>query len=421
MELFSSCKIPEIYEANIINIIMSAKKYDFLAFFYANIHNMRILSIILCVTYWENKRGHLYVPSYNFLYEFNFENLYEFFNFAKQLYQDNIKILSNFCCEFKEKKYPNNELIEKWLIDGHIPCTNCIDNEYYTLFYDYIYEHYTEKFGDSFRLFGYIGDDIYCVDNEYNISRFVQYVNNKKIDVELLYSNKYISSSLYSAYLDHIPYFSKEVHSDDLSIDLPINKEVKYYIDFVITKGKTCTITLPYSTITRDLDNNYMLKICNKINPVFYINFGLQPVCNCCNKRRVAKNTVSVNIQILQELEEYILTTEDNDSNFIVINRVKHLNNINLTNNTIIYYLNEYNNYIDISEYYDIIKILFENNELNNIIFLLNGYYTIFNEPWFIATLKCTIEPRIEIIDIYNSIESDKLKYQFIKLILNKQ
>lgn len=44
MELFSNCKIPEIYEANIINIIIKTEKYDFLAFFQANINNMRIAS-----------------------------------------------------------------------------------------------------------------------------------------------------------------------------------------------------------------------------------------------------------------------------------------------------------------------------------------------------------------------------------------
>lgn len=421
MELFLNCKIPEIYEANIIKAIIRKKKYNLLLFFPANIYNMRVTSTIICMKYSYTDTSNIYIPSYNFLSELNFENLYEFFNFAVQLYQENIKILFNFCCEFKKKKYPNKELIEKWVIDGHKPCYRCNSMEYYALFYDYIFQHYDKKFSDSFRDIGYIRNNInYSFNNnEYCIKRFAGYVDTKKIDVDSLYLNKYIPRELYESYLEYSSYFATEDDSDDDIPDFLVDKEVKYNIECVFTNGKTCTLILPDNhIIMRNADNHYMFKLCNNIWFSLYNSLVLQPLCNCCNSYKLVEKVISVNNQTLLELKEYIITTEDNGSNFIVINAAKHLNNINLTNNTIIYYLDANDNYIDISEYYDIIKILSENNELNYVIDLLNGDYIIFNEPWFIEKLKCTVEPSYEIINIYNSIESDKLKYQFIKLIL---
>lgn len=47
----------------------------------------------------------------------------------------------------------------------------------------------------------------------------------------------------------------------------------------------------------------------------------------------------------------------------------------------------------------------------------MNGNYELFNEPWLIFLLKCSIVPNYEIINVFNSIKNESLIIQFIKLL----
>lgn len=416
MELIlSNCIIPTSCVNDLFFMILNTGKINLLDHFSAYLENMRILSIV--VSEYPKKFIHVgkFIPSYYFLEKLDFSNLLEFFHYITQLYANYISDKNGICCKFmNDTTYSRKELVETWLLDGHVPCTkHILDTNYNILFHDYIYDNYPTKFADSFGLRDSLleNDGLFNCYSDLIFKNFVEYIERRNLDIELLYSNNYIGKFFYEKYnnkFEHLILFSDKCTYD-----------VKHSITVTYTQDRCYEVTLDNNKITGKLNNNFMFELCNKIDKFIYICHGFDEMRHSYDTEYTFNSLHiedTIDHKTFLELEEYIITKE-NTSNFTVINLTRYLPKINIDYNTIIYFRNSDNEYINITEYKDIIKLVLENNELVDVIDLMNGNYKLFNEQWLIQILKCSIVPNQEIINVFNSIHNEALIIQFIKLL----
>lgn len=417
MELIiKNCKLPEYYIKNIITFVMYKKNYYLLEYFDVNVVSMHSVLISLSYSYMKDESDCRYMMTNDYLECLHFNNLLDFFLFAEQEYMTDIPKLGKVCCETLDNNlFFEKELIEKWILDGFEPCYECYEKNNFKL-YDYVLLNYPEKFGNLFSpidgVYGYQLDrsSIYSY-----VNKLIYYIQHNNLDIESLHENKYISNFLYERYLIR----KNQTQKLKSYIKVPKIVNLEYQFKYEIKKLSNsflCSVTLPNGRIITGDITNYSIGI-------FYITAIQDKIAKIGFSRDFTANFSRLRDEIFysNDIEEYEnILDQIEDKNIFIINDSSYTN-INIKENTIIYYYDRYKNkYVDISSYYNIIILLLNKKiELNDFIIILNGDYSIFNEPWLLEYLLPSINPIYEVVNVYSNIEDDLLQFMFIEFISN--
>lgn len=141
----------------------------------------------------------------------------------------------------------------------------------------------------------------------------------------------------------------------------------------------------------------------------------------------------------LEEIQNYIDTLIDDGTNIIIFGEKDYLEIKDIPSDVIIYdfysddqyWTNRYESSLDFGSFFKLFRsknltdITYKSEfirirqiqELNDVIIFLDGDYRALNELWILGRLKCTTEPIIEIISVFNQMDNDLNKEKLIDII----
>lgn len=412
--ILANCKLPQNCINKSIYIIYVNEKFELLKYLESNLINMQE---ILKYNNFENRN---YIPTNKFLSTLYFSNLFEFRCYIIDLYTKINPYLDRLCTNSNiHIGFDEIELIEKWLLDGRR------SREIYNFqLYDYIYENYPENFGKSFLLPEYYvisPSDLCKVSNEYNLKYLRKYVEEKHLNIAILYENNYLTSELYAKYYSKSKIVEKSCTEILEKIELFVNEE-QYKLVF---PDNSC--------IFGEKNSYYFFKILKNID----------------GHRRsheyfeiITENTNCIFLvtkKSLEEIQNYIDTLIDDGTNIIIFDEKDYLEIKDIPSDVIIYdfysddqyWTNRYDSSLDFGSFFKLFRSknltditcksefirIIQIQELNDVIIFLDGDYRALNELWILGRLKCTIEPIIEIIRVFNQMDNDLNKEKLIDII----
>lgn len=406
MELIlANCKLPQNCVNKAIGIIYIKKNFELLQYLEANLVNMKE---IIKFMYNVNSK---YIPTNNFLATLYFTNLYEFWNYIINLYEKDKNDLDRLCTTDNIHIGSEEiELIEKWLLDGRLAHNVCN----YQI-YDFIYENYPENFGKSFSFPEYYWINnmlILKISSEYNLKNLRKYLEVTQLDFDTLYTNNYLTPDLYEKYYPKI--VEKSSPEFFYAIEL-FNCEEQYQLVFQDNRS-----------IFGKGTSYYFIRILKKIGEKHIDNINFVPISYKINLIR----TYWVTKHSLDEINNYIDTLVDDDTNFIVYDTKDYIELKDIPSNVFIYdsgrhsesepwsnnILHNLSKLIDITDKTEFISII-QIQELNDVIIYLDGNYQALNELWVLSKLKCTKEPIPEIINVFNQMINDTNKETLLEIV----